>query len=184
MNMSVLNEEFNRISNNELRQSVMEFFRTKVPEYFWTVSSSMSEKYHSGFDSGEGGLVRHTKMCLLVAEELIELEEFQNTIKPDIVYAAILIHDTFKYGNNGNHYRADHPKLAADVWCEFAEFIGLNKNIVMGVTYAVAWHSGQWSGPSTTNNFAKPKVFINEIKCVHLSDYIASRRFFDKVHTL
>ena len=178
-----LNREINRIQNSQLHEALTAYFQYVVPDYFWSISSSSSGKYHSNFDSGEGGLVRHTKMCVLVAEELLNLEEF-NEVDPDCIYAAMLLHDSFKYGVDGRHYRTDHPRLAADAWCDFAKKKKLPEDITMAITYAIAWHSGQWSGPSTRNNFKKTTAYMAEIKCAHLCDYIASRGFFNKINTL
>lgn len=183
MEKNSLSQEINRIQNTQLREALMAYFKNIVPDYFWTVPSSSSGKFHSSFDSGEGGLVRHTKMCVLVAEELLRLEEFSQ-IDPDCMYAAMLLHDSFKQGRDGRHYRADHPRLAADAWRDFAKAMGLPENITMAITYAIAWHSGQWSGPSTRDNFEKPNAYMAEIKCAHLCDYIASRGFFNKINTL
>lgn len=180
---SALNEEINRIQNAQLREALIIYFKYVVPDYFWTIPSSSSGKFHSSFDSGEGGLVRHTKMCVLVAEELLRLEEFSK-IDSDCMYAAMLLHDTFKRGMDGRHYRVDHPRLAADAWCDYARAKKLPENITMAITYAIAWHSGQWSGPSTKNNFEKPDTYMAEIKCAHLCDYIASRSFFNRTSTL
>ena len=82
MEKNSLSQEINRIQNTQLREALMAYFKNIVPDYFWTVPSSSSGKFHSSFDSGEGGLVRHTKMCVLVAEELLRLEEFSQ-IDPD-----------------------------------------------------------------------------------------------------
>ena len=82
MEKTMLNQEIDRIQNTQLRETLIAYFNHVVPDYFWTIPSSSSGKYHSSFDSGEGGLVRHTKMCVLVAEELLRLEEF-NKIDPD-----------------------------------------------------------------------------------------------------
>lgn len=183
MEKNALNQEINRIHNPQLQEALIAYFKYVVPDYFWTIPSSSSGKYHSSFDSGEGGLVRHTKMCVLVAEELLRLEEF-NSIDPDCMYAAMLLHDSFKHGMDGRHYRADHPRLAADAWRDYAKIKNLPEHIYMAITYAIAWHSGQWSGPSTKDNFDKPEAYMPEIKCAHLCDYIASRSFFNQINTL
>lgn len=179
MKSIVFENELWRIQNENLRNAVIKYFEEIVPEYFWTIASSMSGKYHSSFDAGEGGLVRHTKMCVLVAEELLRLEEFE-AASSDIVYAAALMHDSFKHGSSGSHYRADHPRLAADAWWEFVDKEKLNPQF-KAISYAVAWHSGQWSGPSTRDHYDRPAEYLREIRCVHLADYIASRSFFNKL---
>lgn len=128
MEKTILNQEIDRIQNTQLRETLIAYFNHVVPDYFWTIPSSSSGKYHSSFDSGEGGLVRHTKMCVLVAEELLRLEEF-NKIDPDCMYAAMLLHDSFKHGKDGRHYRADHPRLRdcqkASLWQSLTPLLGI-----------------------------------------------------------
>lgn len=183
MMASVFEKELEMIQDTRLRETVREYFQESVPEYFWEVPSSLSGKHHSRFDAGTGGLVRHTKMCVQVASELARLEGF-DTINPDFLYAAMLMHDSIKNGMSGRHYRADHPRLAADAWQTFAESKGLPRAVIDPIRYAIAWHSGQWSGPSTKDNFDKPREYLAIIKCAHLADYVASRDFFDKVDDL
>lgn len=180
MKTDVFRTELSKIQNGALRDAVIGYFNTCVPDYFWSVPASLSGKHHSCFDAGEGGLVRHTKMCVLVAEELLRLKGFDQ-IDSDIIIAAMLIHDSQKNGKNGNHYRSDHPKLAAEEWANFAETTMLPSHIIKQIFYAVLWHSGQWSGPIIQNNFAKPKEYMALIKCAHLSDYVASRSFFNMI---
>lgn len=172
----VFGDELAKIKNEQLADAVAMYFEECVPDYFWTVPSSMSGKYHSRRDAGEGGLVVHTKICVAVAEELLRLDEYSG-LDSDILIAAMLLHDSQKNGSNGRHYRADHPRLAADAWAAYAKKIGLPNSVYEPIIYCIAWHSGQWSGPSTRNNFEKPEEYKLAIKCAHLSDYIASRPF-------
>ncbi len=185
----VFNEELKKIQSENLRDAVSRYLKEAVPDYFWSAPSSMSGKHHSSFDSGEGGLVRHTKMCVLVAEEMLRLEGFV-TLNPDVVIAALLMHDTKKNGEGGSHYRVDHPRLAADAWLSFAnsyrdeDMRRLREDIVWDIAYGIAWHSGQWTNPSTREEYPDRKDHLAVAKCTHLCDYIASRSFFDKIEEL
>lgn len=177
-NLTVFSNELKKIQDGRLRELVVSYLDEKVPSYFWTAPSSSSGKYHSSFDAGESGLVRHTKMCVAVAEELLKLAGFIE-LNPDLVFSAMLMHDTLKNGWSGAHYRADHPKLAADNWSKFLK----EKNVVdkeySDIAIGIAWHSGQWTGPATKNAYPYPttRALIGLTKCTHLSDYIASRQF-------
>lgn len=177
-NVMIFSNELMMIKDNELRKLVVSYFNEKVPAYFWTAPSSSSGKYHSSFDAGESGLIRHTKMCVAVAEELLRLSGFAE-LNSDLVFSAMLMHDTLKNGKSGAHYRADHPKLAADNWLEFLKEKNVTNEEYRDVAVGIAWHSGQWTGPSTRNAYPYPtaKTLVGLAKCVHLSDYIASRTF-------
>ena len=92
-----LKNELEKIVSPHNKNAVTKFLEEVVPDYFWHVPASSTGKYHPNFAQGEGGLVRHTKAAMCVAEELLRLEEFMYANR-DIVYAAIIIHDCFKYG--------------------------------------------------------------------------------------
>lgn len=175
----VFAEELGLVENDELRNAVVRYLNETVPSYFWTVPSSSSGKHHSCFDAGEGGLVRHTKMTIAVCMELLRLSGMERVVQGEAV-AALLIHDSIKNGLNGAHYRADHPRLAAERWRDFVEKeFGQDTTYLRPVFYYALWHSGQWSGPSIRDNFERSKDLLAGIKVVHLSDYIASRNFFN-----
>ena len=177
----VFAEELKKIDNTMLRMAIVEFFDSQVPDYFWSVPASMSGKHHAQFDAGEGGLVRHVQMTVAVCMEMLRLSEYEKADK-DKAIAALLIHDSIKDGESGSHYHSDHPKLAAEKWMDFAQAnTVLPHNDIETVFYSVLWHSGQWSGPSITSQYRKPKEYLQEIKLVHLCDYIASRSFFNRV---
>ena len=176
----VFAEELALIENEALKVAVTRYLNEAAPSYFWTAPSSSSGKHHSRFDAGEGGLVRHTKMTIDVCMELLRLSGMEQVVQGEAI-AALLIHDSVKNGMNGAHYRADHPRLAAERWYTFVEKeFGPEVTYLRPVFYYALWHSGQWSGPSIRDNFERPQDLLAGIKVVHLSDYIASRNFFNK----
>ena len=179
--VDVFREELHPISSPRRRELVEAFFNEAVPDYFWEIAASSSGKYHSGFDCCEGGLVKHTKMTVAVANEMHRLEKYLG-VNMDVVIAALLIHDTFKNGESGRHPHADHPQIAARKFLEFAEEKGYeDMNFVRRVHNCVYMHMGQWTTKAALA--AAPNCVPSqpdaEIELVHLSDYISSRKFFD-----
>ena len=42
----------------------------KAPENFWTIAASSTGKYHPEYAAGEGGLIRHTKAVVRIADHI------------------------------------------------------------------------------------------------------------------
>lgn len=174
----VLANELKKIAKPDLRSMVASFLLEKVPDYFWSIPASSSGKYHPSFSQGEGGLIRHTQMVVAVAEELLrELPDTDaRSINTDIVYAACILHDTFKNGNiDSGHTVISHPSIAADEWVAYCEKNDFNSDAVEQIAVLIECHMGKWNRHVCRNN-----VLRQEINIVHHADYIASRKFFDK----
>lgn len=169
--------EIAAISDEKMRHFVEWYLNTKVGAWFWESGASSSGKYHPIFTHGEGGLVRHVRAACMVMEELMRMSTYSympNEFK-DYARIAIILHDTCKYGTQDeeNHdcYR-EHGKLAADnvvaAWEEY-----FNRPCSAFLYHAILSHMGQW----VENHDDRP--FTNIDRLVHLSDYIASRSFWD-----
>ena len=174
----VLANELNKIAKPDLRSMVASFLLEKVPNYFWSIPASSSGKYHPSFSQGEGGLIRHTQMVVAVAEELLrELPDTDaRSINTDIVYAACILHDTFKNGNiDSGHTVISHPSIAADEWVAYCEKNDFKSDDVEPIAALIECHMGKWN-----RHVCRDNVLIQEVTLVHHADYIASRKFFDK----
>lgn len=69
----VFNTELNYIKNDRIRSS-MEVLISKIPDYFYKEAASSTGKYHPAFSQGEGGLLRHTKAAVKIANTLLNNE--------------------------------------------------------------------------------------------------------------
>ena len=109
-------EELNYISDMRIRESA-KILLDNLPEYFYKIPASSTGKYHPDFASGEGGLVRHTKVAVRMAYELYQITPYDKLFtqhEKDIMITGLLIHDGLKKGNPEENYtRFDHPILAA-----------------------------------------------------------------------
>ena len=175
MKSDCFKKELNLISKTKLREFIREYLDKFVPEYFYVVPASSTGKYHPQYALGEGGLVRHTKACVTIANELLELVQFKY-IDRDNAISALIIHDTFKQGLEGGHTKFEHPVFASNAIILFAkehhpEMLGVAREIAK----LVASHMGQWN----TNNKSRvvlPLPETAEQKFVHMCDYLASRK--------
>ncbi len=175
--IKLFEREINLIKNEELREAVRDYLEDEVPDYFWTDGASASGKFHPEFSHGLGGLVRHTKAVVLFAEELLRMSSYMYMPDEykDYVFAACILHDTIKYGQNeeidkgeyANH--AENAAAAFAFWCE--RYTRYEPHFLL--LQAIRSHMGQWS----TNREDRPFTSID--RAVHMADYMASRNFID-----
>lgn len=166
-------KELGAIHNKELRQAVATFLDNRVPTYFYEVAASSTGKYHPWYSLGYGGLVRHTKAAVLIAVDLLSLE--QNKYLPaDNIIAALILHDTFKHGyNDVGHTKFVHPLIACSELHLVADEIDLPE--LHDVADLVSSHMGQWN--TSRGSDVLPKPANEESKFVHMCDYLASRKY-------
>ena len=62
--------EINYIKDTSLRKDLRKLI-SMLPNYFFEVPASSTGKYHPKFALGEGGLIRHTKVAVRIAYELL-----------------------------------------------------------------------------------------------------------------
>lgn len=178
MKSAFFEREIQLIKDNDLRDFVRYVFDVFVGEWFWKSGASASGKYHPQFTKGIGGLVRHTRAVVMVCAELLKLNSYayMNETYKDYAIVACLLHDIGKYGTTNKADKscyAEHGKLASEIvdsaWSDFFPYTPTPELLLM----AIRSHMGQW----TQNPTEKPFTQIDRL--VHLSDYIASRSFFD-----
>ena len=181
MRSDVFREELKLIEDVHLRQFVTDYLNECVPAYFWVVPASSSGKYHPQYALGVGGLVRHTKACVKIAEDLLSLEQNEalNALYHDEIISALIVHDTFKQGIKGGRTVFDHPIIAVRALFLFAktkEYNKVTQSKIERIQRLVACHMGQWnrSGRSIA---VLPKPATDAEKFVHMCDYLASRKY-------
>lgn len=184
----IFTPELKHIKDKELLKALIAYFEVYVPDYFWIMPASSTGKYHPDQDAGEGGLVRHSRMVTEVAIALMNLEMWAQ-LKPweDEIYAACLIHDSWKLGDTVKEYVAgktyskhDHPLVASRKFAEFISKYPGKTPTLEGqcevICSCVETHMGQWN----TNKYSPvelKKPITPTQKFVHLCDYIASKNF-------
>lgn len=179
-------EELQMIKNEEVRQVVIEVLK-RVNDEFYHAAASSTGKYHPDYALGDGGLYRHTKAAVKIANDILRLEWFDNEFTDDdkdIMLAALILHDTCKSGRDwdSRYTLHSHPVHAADLIIEVTcdtEYHHLG----VAIAECVASHMGQWNEP---NRWAKyndrgilPKPSNLDEFIVHLCDYLASRKYLE-----
>lgn len=178
----VFKNELEWIQNENLRQYTS-YLIENFPDYFFEVQASSTGKFHPAYACGEGGLVRHTKVAVYIANQLLQLEQYKNQFtadEQDCIHIALICHDGWKRGSkpNGNYHSFDHPIVAAqNVTCLQDNYNGtVDPALITIIADAIASHMGEWN--TTKRNSAvlpKPETQIQQF--VHLCDYLASRKY-------
>ena len=174
-----MEEEIELIKDEELR-NFAKYCIERVPEYFFKVAASSTGKYHPTYTLGEGGLVRHVKAAVKIAESLLELEQ-NDDLDHDVIIFALIFHDCLKHGKeDSGHTEFLHPVMAADfIWDLFVEYPELDtskSNLIETICNCIETHMGKWNtNKYSVEELLKPVTMEEEF--VHMCDFLASRKF-------
>ena len=161
--------EIAQIDDVNIRDFVNETLEVVEPCHAWKPASS-SGKYHPKFASGDGGLIRHTKVVVRNMIDIIRATPSLEGEKDELIAAAIL-HDMWKYPKDRDHeFTAfDHPALGGD-YCKShgQETIGR----------LIAAHQGIWVTSKVLPGHVNKKPEKFDEVCLHFSDYTASRPYY------
>lgn len=171
------NKEYTYIKDSEIREDLKSLVE-KLPDYFFEVPASSSGKYHPEFTVGTHGLLKHTKVAVRIAYELLEnpgINNFTNREK-DLIIVSTLLHDGLKSGKiKEKHTRFDHPLLASEFVKENSKLP--DKDIEL-ITKMISSHMGIWN-KDYNGNEVLPIPKDKYQRFVHMCDYLASRKFLN-----
>lgn len=180
MKSDVFKVELERFKNNNIKESTITVLED-LPDYFYQVPSSISDKHNPVFALGEGGLVRHVKVCMRILEELFCDESFgkHNDYTQDLMRMALMLHDGFKYGiSYSNQVCDNHPLIMADYLLKNKDRLYICKSDVIFVSNMIKSHMGTFN-KDKDGNIIMPGPKSREEVMIHLCDYIASRDFLN-----
>ena len=154
-----------------------------LPDYFFEIPASSTGKYHPSFALGEGGLVRHTKVAVRIAKELLD----NNTVgmkfteqDKDLIIMALTLHDGLKSGLQHSKYtKFDHPLLISKLIMENKDKLSLDIDDIRKMCSMIESHMGEWTYDSFEKKEVLPKPRTAEQRFVHMCDFLASRKFLD-----
>ena len=154
-----------------------------LPDYFFEIPAASTGKYHPDFAQGEGGLVRHTKVAVRIAYELLN----NNTVgakftdkDKDLIIMALVLHDGVKSGMEHNKYtKFDHPLLVSKLIMENKDKLSLEIDDIRKMCSMIESHMGEWTYDSYQQKEVLPKPRTAEQRFVHMCDFLASRKFLD-----
>lgn len=176
-NSEIFYGELQLIKDQQLALATKDILDKLVPEYFYKVSASSTGKYHPWYSLGYGGLVRHTKAAVKIANDLLHLDMYKD-LPADEIIVALLLHDTFKHGKLcETHTVTEHPLVASCEITAYAQrtFIAPIQEKLNTIVELIESHMGQWC--TVENKQILPIPDTPEKQFVHLCDYLASRRY-------
>ena len=181
MNSKIFERELTYIEDDAVRKFT-ETALDNLPQYFFEVAASSTGKYHPMFSTGDGGLVRHTKVAAKIAYDLLTNETTGSSFKQeekDLMIFAILIHDGLKLGLEEEKYtKSDHPLLVCEYLKEKKSELTLKDSEINFICNAVSSHMGQWN-TDYDGNEVLPKPANKYQRFVHMADYLSSRKYLD-----
>lgn len=174
-------EELNYIKKEKYKDNA-KILINLLPDYFFEVAASSTGKYHPSFALGEGGLLRHTKVAVKIANELLNDEVIGYTFtddEKDLMIISLIMHDGLKHGISKEKYtRFDHPIIVAEFIENNKDKLSLTEGELKFIKEAISSHMGNWNtNPYSDVVLPKPKNKYQRF--VHMCDYLASRKFLD-----
>lgn len=173
--------ELDYIKNEKYKENTKKLLEL-VPDYFFEVPAASTGKYHPAFAQGEKGLVRHTKVAIRIAKDILDVEYMNNGFtkdEKDLMLIALLFHDSHKLGKIKERYtRFDHPLLAANFIRENKEKTTFTDKEIELLASTIASHMGQWNKSEYSDVIlSKPKNKYEFF--VHMCDYLSSKKYLD-----
>lgn len=173
-------KEYDYIKDSKKRED-LKYLVSNLPDYFFKIPASSTGKYHPAFASTEHGLVKHTKVAVRIAKELLDnpgLNNFKDNEK-DIIIMALVLHDGFKCGKIKEKYtRFDHPLLASSFIDEHRDKLSLSDEEIDLIKRVISSHMGIWNRDfNDLEVLPKPKDKYERF--VHLCDYLSSKKFMN-----
>ena len=180
--LSIFKDEINYVEDSKLKED----FKTLInllPDYFFEVPASSTGKYHPEFAAGSGGLVRHTKVAVRFAYELLN----NNTVgikfsshDKDLIIMALTLHDGLKHGISHEKFvRFYHPLVVSKYIMENKDKLSMDVDDIRKICSMIETHMGEWTYDSYNKKEVLPKPRTAEQRFVHMCDYLASRKFVD-----
>jgi hypothetical protein len=174
-------KEISYIKNPRYKEN-LEILISLLPDYFFEVPASSTGKYHPEFSLGDGGLLRHTKVAVRIANEMFNDESitgaYTNSEK-DLMLISLIMHDGLKSGLEKSEYtKFDHPILVCNYIKDNKDKLTLKDNEIEFICGVISSHMGPWN----TNNYSDvvlPKPSTTHQRFVHMCDYLASRKFLN-----
>ena len=180
--LELFKKEISYIKDSNLKKD-LKLMLGLLPNYFFEIPAASTGKYHPGFAQGDGGLVRHTKVAVRIAYELLTNNtvgaKFSDRDK-DLIIMALILHDGVKSGMEHSKYtKFDHPLLVSKLIMENKEKLSLEIDDIRKICSMIESHMGEWTVDPYTKEEVLPKPRTAEQRFVHMCDYLASRKFLD-----
>lgn len=172
--------EINYIKNEEKRDDLITLIGL-LPDYFFEIPASSTGKYHPKFASSKNGLVKHTKVAVRIAYELLLNDVISDKFteeEKDLIIMALILHDGLKLGKEQDKYtKFDHPLLISKYIMENSDKLKSSTDEIRKLCSMIETHMGKWTIDPYTRKEVLPKPTTELQKFVHMCDYLSSKKF-------
>lgn len=178
--VDIFSKEISYIKNDRIKKSIESLIEL-LPDYFFEIPASSTGKYHPSFSLGNMGLVRHTKVAVRIAYELLNNNSINNYTndEKDLILVSLMLHDGIKSGFVKEKYtRFDHPMLASEFVKKNKEKTELNDNEIEYICEAIESHMGEWN-KDFNGNEVTPLPKSKHCRFVHMCDALSAKKFLD-----
>ena len=177
----IFRNELEFIKSNRIRKSCIEMLKV-LPDYFFEIEASSTGKYHPNYALGKGGLVRHTKAAVRIANELLGdvcIGDKYTQDEKDLMIMALILHDGVKSGVPKEKYtRFDHPIMMGQMIMDNEENMELEMEEIEFLDDVIKTHMGPWTTDyNGVEVLERPKTKYQNF--VHMCDFLASRKFLE-----
>lgn len=181
MSKKVFERELSYIKNEKYRKNG-QIFIDLLPDYFFLVPASSTGKYHPKFALGEGGLVRHTKVAVRIAYEMLLDESIGYMFtddQKDLILIALMLHDGCKSGLvKGEYTVVDHPLIVAELIRKNASKTEFTEEEISLICSMIETHMGPYN-KDYKGNVVLPVPQNKYQRFVHMCDLLASKKFLN-----
>ena len=177
----IFKNELEFIKSDRIRKSCIEMIKV-LPDYFFEIEASSTGKYHPNYALGKGGLVRHTKAAVRIANELLGdvcIGDKYTQDEKDLMIMALILHDGVKSGVPKEKYtRFDHPIMMGQMIMDNEENMELEMEEIEFLDDVIKTHMGPWTTDyNGVEVLERPKTKYQNF--VHMCDFLASRKFLE-----
>ena len=176
------NKEITYIKDNNNKEDIKTLINI-LPDYFFEIPASSTGKYHPKFASTNHGLLKHTKVAVRIAHELLANDSIGSKFsdnEKDLIIMALILHDGFKSGDPKEKYtRFDHPLIVSKKIMENASKLKMSTDEVRKLCSMIESHMGQWTYDSYNKKEVLPKPKNELERFVHMCDFLSSKKFLN-----
>lgn len=169
--LELFKNQLSKIQDHAIRR-VTAIELTRVPDKMFTHPGS--KNHHPSTVRGSKGLIIHIFYALNVLDMYVRSYREGRFTQQEIDYAraALILHDAFKYGSDGEAewIQKDHPECYATYLRSQIDSVApALKDVYQNLATLIEYHHGIWSN---TNYPVSPTALI---ELVHYCDYMASK---------
>ena len=145
----------------------------------WDKPTSSTGKYHKKSNGRVPSIIEHTFEMIYAGIKLFRMFDIKkNTSDADTLLLGIALHDSLKYGLDGNRKHTDnkHDRLAADMvkTNKYTFTKILTENQFNMLEESIRYHSGRWSSDLNNESNFNTDNFHSQTFFVHILDMLST----------